>query len=114
MDQIFHKKLKVDVIQSLGVNLLNNFVNDTQHNASSSTSQIPTKEFATFTITSNGHIKSEDSHDENATNDYSSDNSCEFQNEDANYDISSSFDDEKKYDSNSTLLGFNDISTYQL
>lgn len=88
------KRLKVVVIQSLGVNLLNKFVNETQDNASSSTSHISTKKSATFTITPNGHIESENSNDENATYDYSSDSACEFQKEDANYDISSSFDDE--------------------
>lgn len=65
-------------------------------------SHIPIKESTTFTITPNEHIESEDSHDKNATNVYSSDNASEFQNVDANYDTSSSFDDEEEYDSNST------------
>ncbi|KAI5417215.1 hypothetical protein KIW84_042004 [Lathyrus oleraceus] len=88
---------------------MNKFANDTQHNTSLLASHIPTKESITFIVTPNGHLKSEDSHDENATYDYSSDNACEFQNEDENNDISSSFDDEEEFGSNSTLLGFDNI-----
>lgn len=79
----------------MGVNLLSKFVNDTQHNSSSSTSHIPTKEFVTFTITPNEHIESEYSHDEKATYGYSCESACEFQNEYANYDTGSNFDDEE-------------------
>lgn len=100
------------IIQSLGFNILNKFLNEAQHNTSSSTSHIPTKESATFAVTPNGHIESEDFDDGNAIDDYSSGSAYEFQNKDANYDTSSSFDDEEEYDSNSNLLGFNNIGTY--
>ncbi|KAI5422715.1 hypothetical protein KIW84_045944 [Lathyrus oleraceus] len=103
------KQLNVSVIQFMDVNLFNHFANENHNNASSSTSNVPIQGSATFTTTPNGNIENINSGDENLTNDSLSVNSCEFQNKDANYDTSSSFDDEEEYDPNSTLLDSDNI-----
>ncbi|CAI8585366.1 unnamed protein product [Vicia faba] len=96
------------------VKLFNYFGNENHNLAFSSTSNIPIQEPTTFTSTPDVNIESDYSGDETVIDDSLSDSSCEFNAADANYDSSSSYDDEDVYDSNSTSfyslnIGYSDI-----
>ncbi|KAI5394596.1 hypothetical protein KIW84_061293 [Lathyrus oleraceus] len=93
------------------VHLFNHFANENHNSSSSSASNVPIQGSSTFIITPNGNIENDDSGDEDSTDNSLSDSSCEFQNEDANYDTSS--DDEEYYDPNSTFLDTGNIAITQ-
>ena len=94
------------------VKLFNYFGNENHNLAFSSTSNIPIQEPTTFTSTPDVNIESDYSGDETVTDDSLSDSSCEFNAADANYDSSSSYDDEDVYDSNSTSFDSLNIGIY--
>lgn len=88
------KQLNVGVIRSMTANLFNTFANIDNGCASSSTSNLP--------INTNASIESDQSFEDDSTDESVSDSSCEFINENAEYDTSSSVDEEEEYDPNPT------------
>ncbi|XP_058725789.1 uncharacterized protein LOC131597092 [Vicia villosa] len=77
-------------------NLFKTFSNLDHKRASSSTSNVRNN--------TNTNIDGDESFEEESADESLSDSSCEFINENANYDTTSSVDDQEDYDTNSTLL----------
>lgn len=107
------RRIKVDVVRSLGVNLFKKIVNENHHEASSSTSHIPTSDSTPSTFTSSPRTANAMSDDEDSFDDYSSEEMGQYQDVD-NYSDSSSVinDDDEVYDLEFTIDGFENICMY--